>query len=34
MVNTVGYHRVFRRDDSAAVQGEHDPALVHNGTGE
>jgi hypothetical protein len=37
MVKTVegtGYHRVIRRDDRATVQSEHDPALVHDDTGE
>ena len=29
-----GYLGVIRRDDSATVQREHDPALVHDDAGE
>jgi len=29
-----GYVGILRRDDNATVQEEHDPTLVHDGTGE
>jgi hypothetical protein len=29
-----GYHRIIRRDCSATVQREHDPASAYDGTGE